>query len=86
MKSLLMPVGMRAVEQGRVVWQTSATPEQDLPDFFQSTYDVGATLGKWDRENLERSGRIFQLRSDADAKRDRVGAHGQSADGVDAPA
>jgi Family of unknown function (DUF5996) len=34
--------------------RNSATPEQDLLDFFQSTYDVGATLGKWDRENLER--------------------------------
>jgi hypothetical protein len=33
---------------------TSATPEQDLLDFFQSTYTAGATLGKWDRESLER--------------------------------
>ncbi len=34
--------------------RTSATPEHDLLAFFQSTYDVGATLGNWDRENLER--------------------------------
>jgi Family of unknown function (DUF5996) len=34
--------------------RTSATPEQDLLAFFQSTYNVGATLGHWDRENLER--------------------------------
>jgi hypothetical protein len=34
--------------------RNSATPEQDLLNFFQSTYDAGATLGKWDRENLER--------------------------------
>jgi hypothetical protein len=34
--------------------RNSATPEQDLLDFFQSTYDAGATLGNWDRENLER--------------------------------
>jgi Family of unknown function (DUF5996) len=32
----------------------SSTPEQDLLNFFQSTYDAGATLGNWDRENLER--------------------------------
>ncbi|HLG78017.1 MAG TPA: DUF5996 family protein [Ktedonobacteraceae bacterium] len=34
--------------------RTSATPEQDLLNFFQSTYEVGATLGNWDRKNLER--------------------------------
>ncbi len=34
--------------------RNSATPEQDLLAFFQSIYNAGATLGKWDRENLER--------------------------------
>jgi Family of unknown function (DUF5996) len=34
--------------------RTSATPELDLLNFFQSTYDAGATLGNWDRHNLER--------------------------------
>ncbi len=32
----------------------SATPEQDLLAFFQSTYDAAATLANWDRPNLER--------------------------------
>ncbi|GHO82683.1 hypothetical protein KSZ_06890 [Dictyobacter formicarum] len=29
-------------------------PEQALLAFFQSTYEAGATLGQWDREELER--------------------------------
>jgi hypothetical protein len=35
--------------------RNSPTPEQDLLAFFQSTYDAGATLGKWDLANLERN-------------------------------
>ncbi len=31
----------------------SASPEQTLYDFLESTYDAGATLGKWDRRSLE---------------------------------
>ncbi len=30
------------------------SPEQTLLDFCQSTYEAGATLGKWDRADLER--------------------------------
>jgi Family of unknown function (DUF5996) len=33
----------------------SAQPEQALRDFLQTTYEAGATLGKWDRAALERS-------------------------------
>ncbi len=33
----------------------SESPEQALMDFAQSTYDRGATLGKWDRAALERN-------------------------------
>jgi hypothetical protein len=29
-------------------------PRQALLDFLQSTYEAGATLGKWDRAALER--------------------------------
>jgi Family of unknown function (DUF5996) len=32
----------------------SDSPEQSLLDFCQSTYEAGATLGNWDRANLER--------------------------------
>jgi hypothetical protein len=32
----------------------SANPEQDLLAFFHSTYETAATLGNWDRANLER--------------------------------
>jgi hypothetical protein len=32
----------------------SAHPEQALLEFFQSTYEVGATLAHWDRQALER--------------------------------
>ena len=32
----------------------AASPAQTLLDFCQSVYNVGATLGKWDREALER--------------------------------
>ncbi|MGB6357899.1 MAG: DUF5996 family protein [Candidatus Acidiferrales bacterium] len=32
----------------------SESPEHALMDFAQSTYDAGATLGKWDRAALER--------------------------------
>ena len=31
------------------------SPDQTLLDFFQSTYEVGATLAQWDRAALERS-------------------------------
>lgn len=33
----------------------SVSPEQSLRDFLQTTYEAGATLGKWDRAALERS-------------------------------
>ena len=35
--------------------RNSDTPGEDLLAFLQSTYEAGATLGKWDREALERS-------------------------------
>jgi hypothetical protein len=34
--------------------RTSSSPEDDLNAFLTSTYNAGADLGKWDRENLER--------------------------------
>jgi hypothetical protein len=34
--------------------RTSASPSAALLDFCQSTYEAGATLGKWDRNALER--------------------------------
>jgi hypothetical protein len=34
--------------------RSSPSPRQALMDFLQSTYDAGATLGKWDRKELER--------------------------------
>jgi hypothetical protein len=34
--------------------RTAPSPRQALMDFLQSTYDAGATLGKWDRKELER--------------------------------
>ncbi|HEY8684964.1 MAG TPA: DUF5996 family protein [Chloroflexota bacterium] len=34
--------------------RTSATPERDLKEFLQSTYEAAADLGKWDRAALER--------------------------------
>jgi len=34
--------------------RTSASPSANLLDFCQSTYEAGATLGKWDRSALER--------------------------------
>jgi len=33
----------------------SPSPHEMLLDFCQSTYEAGATLGKWDRQALERS-------------------------------
>jgi Family of unknown function (DUF5996) len=32
----------------------ASSPEQALLEFFQSTYEVGATLAQWDRKALER--------------------------------
>jgi hypothetical protein len=32
----------------------SNTPEKDILDFCQSTYEAGAKLAKWDRDALER--------------------------------
>jgi uncharacterized protein DUF5996 len=37
--------------------RNASSPEQALLAFFQSTYEAGATLGKWDREALERRAR-----------------------------
>ena len=37
--------------------RSASSPEQALLAFFQSTYEAGATLGKWDREALERMAR-----------------------------
>ena len=37
--------------------RNTPSPEQALLPFFQSTYEAGATLGKWDREALERRAR-----------------------------
>jgi hypothetical protein len=34
--------------------RSASSPEQALLEFFQSTYEAGATLAKWDRETLER--------------------------------
>src|SRR5262249_34930298 len=34
--------------------RSASSPEQALLEFFQSTYEAGATLAKWDREALER--------------------------------
>ena len=34
--------------------RTAPDPKAALLDFLQSTYEAGANLGKWDRENLER--------------------------------
>ena len=34
--------------------RNALSPEQALLEFFQSTYEAGATLGQWDREALER--------------------------------
>jgi hypothetical protein len=31
-----------------------ANPREAVLEFLQSTYDAAATLGRWDRENLER--------------------------------
>jgi Family of unknown function (DUF5996) len=32
----------------------SSTPDETLLEFFQTTYEAGANLGKWDRDALER--------------------------------
>jgi hypothetical protein len=34
--------------------RTASSPEQALLEFFQSTYEAGATLAQWDREAVER--------------------------------
>ena len=35
--------------------RNARSPERDLLDFFQSTYEAGADLAKWDRAALERA-------------------------------
>jgi len=45
MKEFLLPYD--AVRQ-------SASPEEALMDFCQSTYEAGANLARWDRKALER--------------------------------
>jgi len=35
--------------------RSAPSPEQAVLDFCQSTYEAGATLGKWDRKSLERN-------------------------------
>jgi hypothetical protein len=36
--------------------RNASSPEEELLEFFQSSYEVGATLGQWDREALESRG------------------------------
>ena len=36
--------------------RSSASPREALLEFCESTYEAGATLGKWDRDALERRG------------------------------
>lgn len=36
--------------------RAASSPEQALLEFFQSTYEAGATLAQWDRGSLERKG------------------------------
>jgi hypothetical protein len=36
--------------------RSAGSPEQALREFFQSTYEAGATLAQWDRAALERNG------------------------------
>ena len=36
--------------------RTAASPDAALLDFCQSTYEAGATLGRWERNALERRG------------------------------
>src|SRR5579859_293566 len=35
--------------------RNASSPEQELLEFFQSSYEAGATLGQWDRKALERN-------------------------------
>ncbi len=35
--------------------RNAGSPDQALLEFFQSAYEVGATLAQWDRAALERS-------------------------------
>jgi hypothetical protein len=35
--------------------RSAADPRGMVLEFLQSTYDAAATLGRWDRENLERT-------------------------------
>ncbi len=35
--------------------RTAQSPEADLMEFLQSTYEAGANLAKWDRAALERA-------------------------------
>jgi hypothetical protein len=39
----------------------SASPRDTVLSFMQSTYDAGATLGKWDRKNLERPPQVSRV-------------------------
>jgi len=34
--------------------RNAASPKDALLEFMQTTYDAGASLGKWNREELER--------------------------------
>jgi hypothetical protein len=38
----------------------SENPDQMILEFFQSTYNLGADLGKWDREALERKSFLYK--------------------------
>jgi hypothetical protein len=43
------------------VVRTAAAPSELLQDFFQSTYDLAADLGHWDRAALEESPYLWEL-------------------------
>lgn len=49
------------------VVRTSPTPDRTLFDFLQCTYEVGAKLGEWDRESLERLPKFPKPETEPDA-------------------
>ncbi|HEX8918612.1 MAG TPA: DUF5996 family protein, partial [Chloroflexota bacterium] len=46
------------------VVRQSPSPDQMILDFFQSTYEVGATLAGWDRAALERPNPLDRQKGD----------------------
>jgi hypothetical protein len=65
--TVLVPLDETAFTESILPYEAvrlAPSPDQMILDFFQSTYEVGATLAGWDRAALERPNPLHRQTDD----------------------